>query len=57
MLRTFTIRFDEMRPLGTTSGPHPALGLVRDVLFVIDETNARPGSNGQIWLDDVKYGR
>jgi len=57
MLRTFAIRFDEMRPLGTTSGPHPSLGLVRDVLFVIDETNARPGSNGQIWLDDVKYGR
>jgi len=57
MMRTFTIRFDEMRPLGTTSGPHPSLGLVRDVLFVIDRTNTRPGSNGQIWLDDVKYGR
>jgi hypothetical protein len=57
MLRSFAIRFDDMRPLGSSSSPHPALGLVRDVLFVIDRTNAQPGSNGQIWLDDVKYGR
>ena len=56
-LRSFTIRFDDMRPLGSSSSTHPALGGVRDVLFVIDRTNARPGSNGQIWLDDVKYGR
>jgi hypothetical protein len=57
MLRSFTIRFDDMRALGSSSTTHPALGGVRDVLFVIDGTNARPGSNGQIWLDDVKYGR
>ena len=56
-LRSFSIRFDDMRPLGSSSSTHPALGGVRDVLFVIDRTNARPGSNGQIWLDDVKYGR
>jgi len=54
--RTFAIRFDEMRPSGS-SRPHPDMGRVRDVLFVIDRTNARPGSNGQIWIDDVKYGR
>jgi hypothetical protein len=57
MLRSFTIRFDDMRPLGSSSSAHPNLAGVRDVLFVIDRTNARPGSNGQIWLDDVKYGR
>jgi hypothetical protein len=56
MPRMFTIRFDDMRPLGP-SRPHPDIGRVRDVLFVIDRTNERPGSNGQIWLDDVKYGR
>jgi hypothetical protein len=56
MPRTFTIRFDDMRPLGPSS-THPNVERVRDVLFVIDRTNARPGSNGQIWLDDVKYGR
>ena len=56
MPRPFTIRFDDMRPSGSSS-PHPDVGRVRDVLFVIDTTNARPGSNGQIWIDDIKYGR
>jgi hypothetical protein len=56
MMRTFTIRFDDMRPLASTSAAHPSPDRVRDVLFVIDAPNARPGSNGQIWLDDVKYG-
>ena len=57
MMRTFVIRFDEMRSLDAKSKAHPSLDRVRDVLFVIDGTNARAGSNGQIWLDDVKYGR
>jgi hypothetical protein len=57
MMRTFVIRFDDMRPLDAKSKSHPSLDRVRDVLVVIDGTNARPGSNGQIWLDDVKYGR
>ena len=27
------------------------------VLFVVDTINARPGGSGQVWIDDVKYGR
>jgi hypothetical protein len=30
---------------------------VRDVLFVVDTVNANPGTAGQFWIDDVKYGR
>ena len=27
---------------------------VRDVLFVVDTINTRPGVSGQLWLDEVK---
>jgi len=30
---------------------------VRDVLFVVDTVNTRPGVSGQLWLDEVKVGR
>jgi hypothetical protein len=30
---------------------------VRDLLFVIDTVNTKPGTSGVIWIDDVKYAR
>jgi hypothetical protein len=57
MPRTITVAIDDMRPLeATTTGP-PNLAEVRDVLFVVDTVNTRPGMNGQLWLDDVSLGR
>jgi len=56
-MRTVTIRFDEMRPMPSTTETHPSLGRIGSVLFVVDRTNTRLGSNGEFWLDDVKYGR
>jgi hypothetical protein len=35
----------------------PFLEDVRDVLFVLDTINTRPGESGQLWLDEVKLGR
>jgi hypothetical protein len=35
----------------------PAVDRISDLLFVVDTTNARPGASGQIWIDDLKYGR
>lgn len=55
--RHVVVRFAEMTPVGTASITHPAIDRVSDVLWVVDTVNARPGSNGQIWLDDVRYGR
>jgi hypothetical protein len=55
--RPVTVRFDEMVPIGVAEHAHPIVDSVSDVLFVVDTMNARPGSNGQIWIDDVKYGR
>ena len=55
--RQVTIFFDEMTPRGETTLRRPVLSHVRDLLFVIDTVNTRPGTSGVIWIDDVKYAR
>jgi hypothetical protein len=55
--RDVTIFFDDMTPIGSTAQRRPVLANVRDLLFVVDTVNTKPGAAGQIWIDDVKYGR
>jgi hypothetical protein len=55
--REVVVFFDDARPVGTTSQRRLPLGQVRDVLFVVDTVNTKPGSAGQFWIDDVQYGR
>jgi hypothetical protein len=55
--RLVTVFFDQMSPRGAASTRHPDLSAADTVLFVVDTVNAAPGSNGQLWLDDVAYGR
>jgi hypothetical protein len=55
--RRIAIFFDEMTPRGPTTQRRPVLANVRDVLFVVDTVNTRPGTSGQVWIDDVRYGR
>jgi hypothetical protein len=55
--RQFSVFFDAARPVGATGQRRLPLASVRDVLFVFDTVNARPGTAGQFWIDDVKYGR
>jgi hypothetical protein len=55
--REVTVFFDDMTPSGPTSQPRPDLSQVHAVMFVVDTVNNRPGSSGQIWIDDVKYAR
>jgi hypothetical protein len=57
MSRTVAIFFDDMHPVGTTGSRQPPLDRVESVLFVVDTVNTKPGTSGQIWIDDVKYGR
>jgi hypothetical protein len=56
MARTVTIPFSGMSSLGTAGGP-PVLEEVRDLLFVVDTVHAKQGSSGQVWLDEIGYGR
>jgi len=57
MPRAITVAFADFRPLEATTTGSPVLADVRDVLFVVDTVNTRPGVSGQLWLDDVKLGR
>jgi hypothetical protein len=56
-LRTIDLPFSDFRPNGTTTSELPVLSKVDAILFVIDTTNAKIGSNGQIQIDDIKYAR
>jgi hypothetical protein len=55
--RTLTVFFDDMTAAGTTTSPRPPLDRVESVLFVVDSVNTKPGTSGQVWIDDVKYAR
>jgi hypothetical protein len=55
--RSISVFLDDVRPVGTTSQRRLPAAQVRDVLFVIDTVNAKPGNAGQFWIDAVKYGR
>ena len=55
--RSITIRFDDMRPRGRTAQARPELARVQSILFVVDAVNAETGTNGQFFLDDVRYAR
>jgi hypothetical protein len=55
--RQVVVFFDDVRPVGQTAQRRLPLAHVRDVLFVVDTVNMKPGSAGQFWIDDVQYGR
>jgi hypothetical protein len=55
--RQVSVFFDDVRPVGVTVQRRLPVDSVRDVLFVVDTLNANPGTAGQFWVDDVKYGR
>ena len=55
--RQVSVFFADVRPVDVASPRRLPLNGVRDVLFVVDTVNAIPGTAGQVWIDDVKYGR
>jgi hypothetical protein len=57
MPRTIAVAFADFTPLEATTTGAPVLAAVRDLLFVVDTINTRPGTSGQLWVDDVKVGR
>jgi hypothetical protein len=55
--RDVTIYFDEMTAAASAAPARPDLASVRDVLFVVDTVNTKPGTSGQLWLDNIRYAR
>jgi hypothetical protein len=46
--RVQTVYFDDMMPVGPTRTARPALTDIRDVMFMVDTTNTKPGSAGEV---------
>jgi hypothetical protein len=53
--RTVSLRFDDMKPVLETLGPHPPLNHTETLLFVIDTVNTLIGSSGSIGLENLRY--
>jgi len=57
MSREIALFFDEMRPMGETTTKQPTLSEVQALLWVVAPPNTPLGASGQVWLDNVRYGR
>ena len=57
MPREITVFFDDLKPVDASVTGRPDFDTVESVLFVFDTVNTALGGRGQIWIDDVKYGR
>jgi len=55
--RDLTVFFDELRPRDQASASRPDLSAVKTLVWVIDARHTALGTNGQIWLDNVRYAR
>jgi hypothetical protein len=55
--RERTIFFDDMTPVGETHSAVAPLADVRSLMFIVDTTNAKPGSSGRVWLRNVRLER
>jgi len=45
-----TVFLDDVTPVGSTRSEKPPLARIRAVLFVVDLTNTKPGTTGQVWI-------
>jgi len=52
-----TVRFDDLRPVGSRDMRPIAARDIRSIMFVVDTTNTRTGTSGRIWLSDVAFVR
>lgn len=52
--RDITVRFERMRPAGTTASAKPRPAHVRSLLFVVDRTHAKAGSRGRFSVSGLR---
>jgi hypothetical protein len=57
MDRDVTVLFDDMTAAGVTRTPTPPRAQVHSIVFVVDTTNTKPGSSGQVWITRAGLGR
>lgn len=52
-----TVALDDFIPVGATHLPKAARADVRNVMFVVDTINTKPGTSGRIWIGDPRLVR
>jgi hypothetical protein len=52
--RAFDLPLDDFRPIRGVTPAAPPLADVRTLIFVVDQTNTRPGTSGHFWLRNVE---
>ena len=55
--RELAVVFDDMTPVGATRTPRPPPASVHSIVFVVELTNAKPGSSGRIWIREASLER
>jgi hypothetical protein len=55
--RQATVSFDDMKPVGAAPTGRPPLADAPSLILVIDTTNTKAGSSGQLWIKRVALGR
>ena len=56
-IRAITIPFDELTPVGEADPGGPLLADIESIMFVVDQVHTPVGTGGQIWIDNVAFGR
>jgi hypothetical protein len=52
-----TVYFDDLTAEGATDTDKPPLSQIRNILFVVDSTNTKPGTSGRVWITNPALGR
>jgi len=57
MPREITVFFDDMRSRGEATTKLPAVSDIQALLWVVEPPNTPLGTSGQVWLDNIRYGK
>ena len=52
-----TVYFDDLTAEGAADTDKPPLSQIRNILFVVDSTNTKPGTSGRVWITNPALGR
>ena len=55
--REITVFFDDMRSRGEATTKLPAVPEIQALLWVVEPPNTPLGASGQVWLDNIRYGK
>jgi hypothetical protein len=54
--RPITIRLQDFEPAEGDTSRRPVVVPIQSLLFVVDTVNTTPGSEGRVWLSEVRLG-